>query len=374
FEFDLIVLGALRPKFLREDQLAMIEKFVSKMGGGVLFMAGENVSPDLWAGTLLEPLLPIRIAGEAKPWTDPDRLELRTSERKLELTDEGRRHSITTLDAEKDTNERVWRDFPTHYWAAGIGGLKPAAQVLVQSIGLRDGVSVPAVVVQPYGLGRVLYVGIDSTWRWRYKAGDRHFVRFWTQAVQSLTMSRLLGQNKRLQIVADRDTYEAGQTASLSVRALDAAFQPRRGEDLPVTIEDQTGKRHEVRAYVEPDREGVYSAVFKIPYEGHFKVTVQDSALGGEETAQLEFDAKPAHVEMREPEADWATLAQVAERSGGAVVPLDHLDRLPQLLSRSRPRLLDRHEQALWDWWPFLALFVTLRTAELALRKWFHMK
>jgi hypothetical protein len=370
FDFDLVILGTLRPKFLRDDQMALIEKFVSKMGGGLIFLAGENISPTLWAGTPLEPLLPVRVAGEAKPWLDPDRLELHSSERRFELTDDGRRHNLATLDSEADRSEKAWRDFPPHYWAAEMGGLKPAAQVLVQSVGARDGVALPAVVLQPYGLGRVLYMGIDSTWQWRFKVGDRYFVRFWSQAVQFLTLSRLLGQNKRLQIVSDRDSYEAGQTVSLSIRALDTSFQPRKAEDIGLVIEDQTGKKSEIRGFLEPDREGVYSAVYKIPYEGHFVVSAQDGA----ETARLEFDAKRARLELREPEADWAGMTQIAERSGGKVVTLDHLDNLMQMLGKNRARFVDRREQALWDWWPFLAFFVVMKTLELALRKYWHLK
>jgi len=370
FEYDLLILGTLRPKFLRDDQMTMIEKFVSKMGGGLIFAAGENISPTLWADTPLEPLLPVRVSGEAKPWLDPDRMELHTGERHFELTDDGRRHTLATLETEVDRNERIWRDLPPHYWVAEVGGLKPAAQVLVQSVGGRDGVAMPAIVLQPYGLGRVLYVGIDSTWQWRFKVGERYFVRFWSQAVQFLTLSRLLGQNKRLQIVSDRDSYEAGQTVSLSIRALDASFQPRRAEDIALTIEDQTGKKQEIRGFLEPNREGVYSAVFKIPYEGHFMVTAQD----GGETARLEFDAKRARLELREPEANWAEMAQIADRSGGRVVTLDHLDNLLQLLGKNRARLVDRREQAMWDWWPFLACFALVKTLELALRKYWHLK
>ncbi len=375
FEFDLIILGTLRPKFLREDQLAMIERFVSKMGGGLIFMAGENISPSLWAGSLLEPLLPVRITGEPRPWLDPDRLEIRSMPRKLELSDEGRRHNITLLEAETDRNERVWRDFPPHYWVAEVGGLRPAAQTLVLSVGTRDGTALPAVAFQPYGLGRVLYVGIDSTWQLRYKVGDRYFVRFWTQAVQFLTLSRLLGQNKRLQIAADRDIYEVGQTASLSVRALDATFQPKRDENILIAIEeqsaaDQAGKRHEIRAFLEPDREGVYSAVFKIPYEGRFAAIVQDGA----DSARVEFEAKRARMELQDPEADWAAMAQIANRSGGRVVTLDNLDQLLQLLSRNKASFVGRREQPLWDWWPFLAMFVFVKSLELALRKYWHLK
>jgi len=370
FDYDLLILGGFRPKFLTQDQMDMIEKFVGKMGGGLIFMAAENVAPELFAGTPLEVLLPVRPVREARPWLDPDRIEPKTGRRRLELTEEGKRHAITTLELEKDRNERAWRDFPLHYWVADVGGLKPAASVLVRSGSVRDGTAVPAVVLQPYGLGRVLYVGIDSTWRWRYKVGDRYFVRFWGQAVQFLTLSRLLGQNKRLQIVSDRDTYEAGETVSLSVRALDASFQPRRDEEVTLTVEDQTGKRRTIPAYLEPDRAGVYSAVFKIPYEGHFTVSVED----GGEKASLEFDAKRARLEFRNSASDWAAMKRIAEVSGGRLVTLDHLDELPKLLGQNAARFVDRREQAMWDWPPFLILFLLVRTLELALRKYWHLK
>jgi hypothetical protein len=35
---------------------------------------------------------------------------------------------------------------------------------------------------------------------------------------------------------------------------------------------------------------------------------------------------------------------------------------------------VDRREQAMWDWWPFLAVFALMKTLELALRKYWHLK
>ena len=35
-----------------------------------------------------------------------------------------------------------------------------------------------------YGFGQVFYVGLDSTWRWRYRIGDLYHHRFWSQAIR----------------------------------------------------------------------------------------------------------------------------------------------------------------------------------------------
>ena len=37
---------------------------------------------------------------------------------------------------------------------------------------------------QNYGFGRVIYLGIDSTWRWRFKRGSVYEHRFWSQVIR----------------------------------------------------------------------------------------------------------------------------------------------------------------------------------------------
>src|SRR5438477_1175477 len=93
--------------------------------------------------------------------------------------------------------DRRWARLPRHFW--GIAGRdKPGANVLAN---FRDEASiVPAnekqfaeerqvrdnalAALQNYGLGRVLYLGVDSTWRWRYRIGDTYHHRFWSQIIR----------------------------------------------------------------------------------------------------------------------------------------------------------------------------------------------
>ena len=76
---------------------------------------------------------------------------------------------------------------PKHFWGI-VGKRKPAASVLMTPVldaitgqGRRD---TGIFVEQNYGFGRVLFVGIDSTWRWRYRVGDTYHHRFWGQLVR----------------------------------------------------------------------------------------------------------------------------------------------------------------------------------------------
>src|SRR4029077_17423698 len=91
-----------------------------------------------------------------------------------------------------------WADLPRHYWGVA-GRAKPAANVLAyfrdESLPRERGQGEAAqdekqsrnnalAALQNYGLGRVLYLGVDSTWRWRYRIGDTYHHRFWSQIIR----------------------------------------------------------------------------------------------------------------------------------------------------------------------------------------------
>jgi len=79
---------------------------------------------------------------------------------------------------------------PGIYWSHPISKVKPAAKVLAEhSNPLRrtaKNAAEPLVAVQPVGAGRVLYVGSDETWRWRYVQDGYYHRRFWANAVRYL--------------------------------------------------------------------------------------------------------------------------------------------------------------------------------------------
>ena len=52
----------------------------------------------------------------------------------------------------------------------------------------------PLIVYQFLGAGKVMFHAFDDTWRWRFRAGDRYFGRFWVQTIRFMARSRLVGQ------------------------------------------------------------------------------------------------------------------------------------------------------------------------------------
>ena len=43
------------------------------------------------------------------------------------------------------------------------------------------------------GAGKGMFHAFDDTWRWRFRAGDKYFGRFWVQTVRFLARSKLVG-------------------------------------------------------------------------------------------------------------------------------------------------------------------------------------
>ena len=69
---------------------------------------------------------------------------------------------------------------------------------------------------QNYGLGRVLFVGIDSTWRWRYRTGDLYHHTFWGDTIHWAAADKSLGTgNDFVRFGTSRKDYYGAFTKAL---------------------------------------------------------------------------------------------------------------------------------------------------------------
>ena len=101
------------------------------------------------------------------------------------MSEAGERMPFFQVENSSAANRRHWAELPKHYW--GIAGeARPGAAVLAKA--KFDGPTMKGdanlVLLQNYGFGKVLFVGIDSTWRWRYRVGDHYHHLFWGQLLR----------------------------------------------------------------------------------------------------------------------------------------------------------------------------------------------
>ncbi|MEI9894489.1 MAG: hypothetical protein WDN28_11540 [Chthoniobacter sp.] len=317
FKYDLVVIGDVGAKDIGAPQMEWLGEFVSKFGGSCLFLAGARNNPSSFRGTELEKMLPVELGDGPARNAAPERPTT------LELTPLGRTSPMLRLSAKEEENGAIWKRFPKLYWVARVTRAKAAAQVLLQDSDAtkasRFG-KMPVVAQQQYGLGQVLYVGTDNTWRWRRNADERYYPILWGQIAQKLGLAHLLGGSKRTQISADKQSYAVGERVTIYARLYTADFHPLKdaaveGSYVVKTTDAATppdATRQNVTLRAVPDQPGMYRGDFTVLAPGLHQFSVKSDPA-----AVFEFSATEARFEFGETAMNEALLKQMAELSGG---------------------------------------------------------
>jgi uncharacterized membrane protein len=365
FGYDAIVLANVAADALTRDQQTLTTAFVSERGGGLLVMGGRSFDHQALLRTPLEDLVPVELTdrvGLAVPvarWSEAD-------DDRLVLTPDGERHPVMQLGPTTEETRRRWREAPALAAAAPIGGPRPGATVLAESVG-AGGVARPIVAVEPFGEGRTMAFAGEASWRWRMLLpGSNHlYETFWRQAVRWLAGS----SPDPLTMTLPHDAIP-GEEVSVGVRARDAEFMPVPGASILMTVAPPGEPAR--RVYVSPvdAASGQYAGRFRAETSGVYTVHLEarrgDVSLGETNGYVL---VGGADAEMSDPRLNDGVLRRIATASGGALLEEGDLDRLADRLAARSPGWLPPAPRDLWHHaWSFL-LIVGLLTAEWTLRR-----
>ncbi len=381
--YDCIVLGDVEANQLNQAQREAIEKYVGESGGTLVISAGKRSMPLEIASQENDPLrklLPIRnpkvfAADEGFP---------------LNITGEGERSWFLSMGDSAGQNRAAWDRFPLHYWAA-VGELKDGAEVLAAVPGgnPRDRA---LLARQSYGFGRVLYVGIDSTWRWRYKTGDHYHHRFWGQVAQWAASDRLLpvtNANGTIRFGTREPIYQGGQDVEVVARTSDAvkklgpnAIKGARvirlpevvgGKETPAGLiplthpegrpRDLSGKAHDLTP-------GKYAVELEIP-EWADQLQGPPGPDGRATKLRCPFEvAPPDNEELVDLAANLSLLEELAQAGNGKVHSIENAkDLIESLAAQSATREYFVERPLRQSWW-VLGAFLAFLTLEWILRKW----
>ena len=216
--YDCILLGDVPPAYLPPEDRRRLERYVGERGGALVFLAGKSDFPIEYLNSPTaaeDPLLKMLPVTDPRPWQPLEGF-------KLALTSEGKLTSFMQLEPTPEATEKRFSEFPKHFWGL-VGKAKPGATILAAPAAAAAEASssdrLGIVVQQNYGFGRVLLVGIDSTWRWRYRIGDTYHHRFWGQVVRWAAADKLLPGGNRFAHFGSREpVVRAGQNADIMVR------------------------------------------------------------------------------------------------------------------------------------------------------------
>ncbi|HET6612415.1 MAG TPA: glutamine amidotransferase [Kofleriaceae bacterium] len=339
-------------------------------GGGGLVMIGGALSfaSGRYAHTPIASVLPVTLAPSASDLID-------TEEFSPKLTDKGRTHPITALHYDVTANNRAWSALPPLEGINRVTGVRPGAAVLAVHPRLvtRDGKPLPVIVAGDIRDGRSLAITTDSLWRWQFWAAGKgdtgsSYAAFWENAIRWLTRDPDL---RHLRVTA-RAQGSPKQPVIVDIELSETDYSPLAGGNVAIEIgPTKRPSRVPVETMtVTTGDDGRAHAEVKNLAPGPYRVTAT-ADVGGRPTHASDVVVVPtADAELRQPAADSATLAAIAEQTGGRF--LGDASAIPADLPLSPPstRTVDREVTVkLWSRPGLLILALALLALEWALRR-----
>jgi len=435
-QYDVIMLGDVQPGVFTPEQMAQLRQRVTVGGAGLVWIAGAGAVPNALGGTALADLLPI-VTGSAGgsserivPWSGDVTMRPTPLAERLGVLRLGDRQEDGSFWPASISDPRSgWSRLR---WAQRLdpGLLKPAAEVLAMaepvdggSSGSGGGGALPLVVTMRYGAGRVVYVGTDELWRFRYGRGEELVERFYLQLIRLLGRESVARAGRAITLEVSPTRAEVGTPVRVTAELVDQTLIESAPASVVVRIEPVIGPeaglatglsagsdaaaarpieltlRPELAPSGAPSGVGsgagsgvgtgagrgtgaasnaarrTYVATWVPSVPGALVARVTAPVAGvidgqSAEAVTAEVQVVPQGDELATPQTDHPLLVSLAQQTGGVVLDEAKLGRLSELLPRREVRVVTPTTQAtLWDRPSWLLLLVLLLGAEWTLRR-----
>ena len=369
YDYNAVILDDVESAFFAPDQAALLQKFVSERGGGLLMLGGmESFRQGQYQRTPIGDMLPVYLdrSDETKP---PENL-------KLNLSREGWLQAWARLrDNESDERARL-QEMPTFEVFNATREVKPGASVIATASD-QSGKEFPALVTQRFGRGRTAALMIGDIWRWGMQSPEaRHDMeKSWRQLMRWL----IADVPKRVELAVERPTDEAAGAVKLQVRVRDEKFQPF--DDATVSIEvqpvlsDASGApTNTIRLRAEPSltEAGVYESTYVPRNTGGYRATARVVNSVGVDVGQAEagWSTDLAAEEFRLLQPNTALLEAIAKRTGGEIVSATKLDDFARSLPNRRSPVMEAWTAPAWHTPILFGFALACLVAEWGLRRW----
>lgn len=355
-KYDVVFIGdvGVREGQLTEEQCGLIRGLVENQASGVVFLPGSQGNQFSLLETELSDLIPVlldeqNVNGFSESLATP-----------LNLTTEGRASLLTMLGDSEEENPEIWRRLPGFFWYAPVLRAKGGTEVLAVHANRRGTFGpVPLMVTKTAGSGKVLFMGIDSAWRWRRGVEDLYHYRFWGQVARWMSYQRNMAAGQRVRLFYTPERPEPGSTVTINANAFDANGAPFKEGTVVIDVEAPDGRTQRIELQKNESEWGAYSGRFRVDLPGEWKLRAMAS---GAEDMPTETTVLAQGVELEKigQPARPDVLEEMAKVTRGRLILPDQLRALVnEINALPEPRPLE-NRIPLWSHWATLVTVISL--------------
>ncbi len=359
FMYQGIILGSVEANYFTPGQQDLIQQFVDRRGGGLLFLGGRTSLAD--GGYQKAPfsdLLPVYLPESKNTFhRDPATVE---------LTAAGRESLITRIEDNPDVNVERWKKLPylMNFQEAG----KPKLGALVLAEMTASGHKLPLLITQKYGRGRTAVFATGGDWRWQMlqPVQDMSHELFWRQMLRWLVSDT---PNRVVTSVTRPVLYDDGR-AHLRAEVRDTTYLPTSDAQVQARIVGPDGSAESVELHPDSLEQGVYSADWDAGKAGSYVAEVT-ATRGQQELGRdvITFRREDGVAENFHLEQNRDLLEKLSSQTGGKYYRPNEVSRLGEDISYSDAGITVRETKDLWDMPIVFFLALLLCCTEWVLRR-----
>lgn len=368
YAYHAIIIDDLEAEFFTSDQAALLQRFVSERGGGLLMLGGmECFQQGKYQRTPIGDMLPIYLdrSDENKP----------SGPVHFNLTPEGWLQTWARLRDNESAEKSRLQSMAPFFVLNPVHEAKPGASVIA-TVSDPAGKTWPALVVQRFGRGRTGALMIGDLWHWGLHDAEAHhdMDKAWRQFMRWLVTD----VPNRVDLTALPAPDSANGAVNLQVRVRDARFQPLDNASVILEIQpvmtESTGAQltNTVHLTVEAaaSEPGLYEATYVPRLTGGYRATVSVTNASGTEVGKAETGWTTDLVadEFHSLSPNVAFLENIAQKTGGEVIR--NLDQFARNLPQHHAPVMESWTRPIWHTPALFAFALTCFLSEWGLRRW----
>lgn len=384
FIYDVILIGDIEPRDIpfqsMDEFMNNIVDFVDKFGGGVGFIAGNNMPSSFKDTPIAKELFPFVVTGEeimVIPSEDGEDIKI-----DFELTKKGRTSGIFNITNQNEKLFAYGKDeknvLSGFYSFVPINRPKNGVDILAEFLDPLERFGkkkLPFIMQWTWGVqhgGRILFIATDELWRWREYVGSTYYGRLWHQFINYLKGGAKRKVSKRFVISTDKTEYNLGEDVKISIKAYDLDFNYLKEDEISLSILDTDNRNIEVKAK-RISESGDFYTTFQPEKDGKYTLSIKFNSPDDKQAEdKIGFEVKMSAVEFSTMNMDQQMLKNISLKSNGNFYYIWKINELKKAFSdvpNDSSQVAKITEYELWNSKFFFFLFLLIVSVEWIIRK-----